>query len=45
MSSMGDNSSQLDSNFLLNEDSVSSMDIDINILEKVLYFEKKNIYI
>lgn len=35
ISSIGDNSSQLDSNFFLNEDSVCSMDIDISVIEKV----------
>ncbi|XP_052093536.1 histone-lysine N-methyltransferase 2C-like isoform X6 [Mytilus californianus] len=34
ISSIGDNSSQLDSNFFLNEDSVCSMDIDISVIEK-----------
>jgi len=38
MSSVGDNSSQLDNNFFLNEDSVSSMDIDISVVEKVRYY-------
>ena len=36
MSSMGDNSSQLENNFFINEDSVSSMDIDISVIEKVI---------